>query len=65
MRKAGIDRNVLNAILGHEAQDLENSNYDIVDDSDLIKAIDKLEVFFTIVDQIVDHREVDKKVDNV
>jgi integrase len=64
MRKAGIDRNVRNSILGHESKDMDN-RYDIVDDDDLIKAIDQLEVFLVIVDQTVDQGAFDSGQGNV
>jgi len=56
LRKAGIDRNVRNTILGRESKDMDNS-YDVIDHSDLIKAIDRIEVFLAIVDQTIDQRQ--------
>jgi integrase len=56
MRKAGIARNVIMVIMGHSANDM-NYRYDAVDETDLINAIDKLEVFLESVDHFVDQVE--------
>jgi integrase len=54
-RKAGAARNVIMAIMGHSGGRGDmNRRYDLVDESDLLKAVDQIEVFLGIVDQNVD-----------
>jgi integrase len=56
-RKAGVSRNVVMSITGHSnARDM-NIRYDQIDDSDLLNAIDQLEVFFQNVDHSVDQMQ--------
>jgi integrase len=43
MRKAGIDRNLRMAIFGHTNPDDMDARYDAIDESDLLKAIDRFE----------------------
>lgn len=59
MRKAGVARNVIMVIMGHSGNDM-NFRYDSVDETDLIKAIDQLEVFLESVDHSVDQVEKNK-----
>jgi len=54
---AGIARNVIMAIQEHSRGNDMNARYDLVGESDLIDAIDRLEVFFQNVDQNVDQKE--------
>jgi len=56
-RRAGIPKNIIMAIQGHSRGDDMNARYDRISESDLIDAIDKLEVFFQNVDQNVDQTE--------
>ncbi len=54
MRKAGVDRDVRAAIVGHAIKDMQG-RYDEVDDQDKLAAIRQLESYrFTSVDQTVD-----------
>lgn len=55
LRKAGVDRNVRMAIFGHTDGNDMDSRHDTVDETDLLSAVDQLEVLFQFVDQTVDH----------
>ena len=43
--KAGVDKNIRMVIFGHTNPDDMDSRYDIVDESDLLTAVDQIEVF--------------------
>jgi integrase len=44
MRRAGVDRTVTMAITGHAITDM-NQRYDVVEDSDKLKTVRKLEAY--------------------
>ena len=52
-RKAGVRSNVTNNITGHSNRGNMNARYDQIDDSDLIKAIDKIEGYLENVSETV------------
>ena len=56
MRRAGVDRTVTMAITGHAITDM-NQRYDVVEDSDKLKAVRKLEAYRNggVIPAIVDH----------
>jgi hypothetical protein len=57
IRRAGVDRTVTMAITGHAITDM-NQRYDVVEDSDKLKAVRKLEVLYRnamVIPAIVDH----------
>jgi integrase len=56
-RRAGVARNIIMTIMGHSAGDDMNYRYDLIEDSDLIAAIDKIEVFLQFVRQNVRQTE--------
>ena len=56
-RKAGVDKNIRMVIFGHANIDDMDSRYDIVDESDLLTAVDQIEVFLQSVDQDVDQTQ--------
>ena len=56
-RKAGVARNVIMKITGHSNRGNMNARYDQIDDSDLLNAIDQIEVYFSNVDHFVDHEK--------
>ena len=55
--KAGVDKNIRMVIFGHMNPDDMDSRYDIVDESDLLTAVDQIEVFLQSVDQDVDQTQ--------
>jgi integrase len=59
-RKADVARNVVMAITGHVANDM-NFRYDTVDESDLLKAVDQIEAYFANLDQNLDQEASDNK----
>ena len=59
-RKAKVARNVTMKITGHSDRGNMNARYDQIDASDLINAIDQIEVFFQNVDQNVDQTQNQK-----
>ena len=54
MRKAGIDKNIRMFIFGHSDSSDMDLRYDIIDESDLLNAIDQLENYFKNVNHSVD-----------
>jgi hypothetical protein len=62
MRKAGIDRNLRMFIFGHSDGNDMDYRYDTIDNSDLLAAVDQLEMFLQDVDQIVDHGQKNSHV---
>ena len=50
-RKAGVDKNLRMVILEHTNSDKMDSRYDIVDESDFLIAVDRIESFLHSVDQ--------------
>ena len=51
-RRAGVPKNVIMAIMGHAIRDDMNARYDLVEDSDLLAAVDRMaEVFSASVYQ--------------
>ena len=62
-RRAGVDRTVRTAITGHAIRDMDQ-RYDVVEDSDKLAAIRKLEHYrsgeqkLEFVDQTVDQRKI-------
>lgn len=57
-RRAGLHPNVVRAIMGHTGGNDMNQRYDTVVGSDLVAAVDRLEVFSAGVDQNVDQMVV-------
>jgi integrase len=53
-RKAGVDKNIRMVIFGHSNPDDMDSRYDIVDEGDLLTAVDQVEAFLQSVDHSVD-----------
>ena len=43
MRKAGIDKNIRMLIFGHKDNSDMDARYDILDEQDLLTAVDRLE----------------------
>ena len=52
--RAKVHRNVVMSIMGHSAGDDMNFRYDPIDESDLLIAIDQIEIFLVNVDHPVD-----------
>jgi integrase len=61
-RKAGVTRNVIMKITGHSDRGSMNARYDQIDASDLLKAIDQIESYFSNVDHSVDHEQNQKSI---
>ncbi|NIO22361.1 MAG: tyrosine-type recombinase/integrase [Candidatus Aenigmarchaeota archaeon] len=59
-RRAGIPRNVIMAITGHTANDM-NFRYDTVDEEDLLKAIDQMEDYLANVSKSVSKDSIQKE----
>jgi len=57
MRKAGIDKNIRMLIFGHSNTSDMDSRYDIIDEQDLLTAVDQLEIYLENVDQSVDQQQ--------
>lgn len=53
-RKSGVDKNVRMAWFGHSSGNDMDFRYDIVDEEDLIKAVDQMEAYLQNVDHLVD-----------
>lgn len=56
MRKAGVTESVIMEITGHSTREMFD-RYNTIDEEDIRKAVDQLEVFFQNVDQNVDRDE--------
>jgi len=59
-RRAGIPRNVIMTITGHTANDM-NFRYDMVDEDDLLKAIDQIENYLANVSKNVSRDSIQTK----
>jgi hypothetical protein len=53
----GVDKNIRMVIFDHVNPDDMDSRYDIVEESDLLIAVDRIEVFLQGVDQNVDQAQ--------
>jgi len=53
-RKAGVDKNIRMVIFGHSDGSDMDARYDIIDEQDLLNAVDQLETYLENVDQSVD-----------
>jgi integrase len=56
-RKSGVDKNVRMAWFGHSSGNDMDFRYDIVDEEDLIKAVDQMESYLENVDHPVYQRQ--------
>ena len=61
-RKASIPRNVSMKITGHSDRGNMNSRYDQIDDSDLLNAIDQIDVYLQSVSENVNHESIQQNI---
>lgn len=63
-RKAGVDKNVRMIMFGHSNSNDMDLRYDIVDETDLLNAIEQIEAYLQNVDHLVDQEEKKIKKQN-
>ena len=66
-RKAGVDKNVRMVMFGHSNSNDMDLRYDIVDETDLLNAVDQVEAYLQNVDHSVDQetKKIDKEKKNL